>query len=177
MSVATMARVPTLGGGQRAYAKLFGRSSVVLAVLTWPGVAPAATPPPPEDVPAVSAYVELVPGSRGSRSPGRTKPRHSPLPKRVETALVREGGEDAALLEEVATSSAYGAPEREPRDQSRGQPRPPRPVEPADDDAFSAAVSVATDGDDRRLLALGLAMIGISLLTVAGVSFQRRTRV
>jgi hypothetical protein len=168
-----MARMPTLGGGQRAYAKLLGWSIAVVVALANPGTALAATPPPPEDVPAVSAYVELVPASGGSRSPGRTEPRHSPLPKSVEAELARQGGEDAALLEEAATSSTYGAPQ--PRDRTREQQRPPRLVQPEDDNALSAAVSVATDGDDRRLFALGLAMIGISLLTVAGAVLQRRT--
>src|SRR5215211_6583118 len=70
----------------------------------------AVTPPPPEDVPAVSAYVELVPTSRGRRSPGGGPTKRGTLPRAIEAQLAREGGSEAPLLKEVATSQAYGAP-------------------------------------------------------------------
>ena len=81
--------------------------------LVAPAQAGAATPPPPEDIPAVGAYVELVPTAGGSRQAGRRqRGRGLPLPIRVSRTLDRAGGSDAPLLKRVATAPDLGAPTR-----------------------------------------------------------------
>jgi hypothetical protein len=127
----------------------------------------AATPPPPEDVPAVSAYVELVPTSRGRRSPGVGSTERGTLPRAIESQLARAGGNDAPLLKEVATSPAYGAPRvRKP------VPREPD-AEPTEDSTLGAAVTVMTDGGDDRLLALGLVLLALTAGAAAAAYLRR----
>jgi len=155
------------GRNARAYAKGLGSIFVLAAGLSWTGGAVAATPPPPEDVPAVSAYVELVPTSRGRRSPGVGPTKRGTLPRAIEAQLAREGGSEAPLLKEVATSQAYGAP-------LVGKPvrREPEP-EPTRESTLGAGVSVMTDGGDDRLLALGLVLL--ALMAGAGAAAYLRS--
>jgi hypothetical protein len=153
----------------RAYAKRLGCLTVLVGSLVWAGTAPAQTPPPPEDVPAVSAYVELVPTSGGSRSP-RVGPKGSAkLPAEVEAQLRREGGADTELLREVATSREYGAPPS-----SRGTPAP-APRDPPDEESpLAAGVGVATDGSNERVAVLGLLLIAMTLGALGAAVYQRR---
>jgi hypothetical protein len=153
----------------RAYVKHLGWLTAAVSALAWAGTASGATPPPPEDVPAVSAYVELVPTSRGSRSPRVGAGGTSKLPTEVEAQLARGGGTDAPLLKEIATSRAYGAPPSAPT--SRGPMQPA--ALPPDETALGAAVGVATDGSDERVLLLGGLLV---LLTVGlgGAAVYRR---
>jgi hypothetical protein len=155
------------GPDARAYAKGLGSIFVLAAGFSWTGGAVAATPPPPEDVPAVSAYVELVPTSRGRRSPGVGPTKRGTLPRAIEAQLAREGGSEAPLLKEVATSPAYGAPRvRKP------VPREPEP-EPTEESTLGAAVTAVTDGGDHRLLALGLVLLALTA-GAAAVAYLRR---
>lgn len=149
------------GRDARAYAKRLTWTFAVLVALTWVGSASAQTPPPPEDVPAVSAYVELVPTSEGSRSPSVGPGGTVKLPPRLEAAIAREGGEDAPLLEQVTTSRALGAPP------SSRRPRRPIALPRTRDQApLAAGVGVLTDGSNGRLLLLALVLVG----TTAGVA-------
>src|SRR5829696_8702251 len=92
------------------------RRQVVVALLASlplaaPAQAEADTPPPPEDIPAVGAYVELVPTAGGSRQAGRRqRGRGLPLPSRVARSLDQAAGSDAPLLRRVATAPDLGAP-------------------------------------------------------------------
>jgi hypothetical protein len=82
-------------------------------------LAPAAFSAPPHQGPvtslkgipaAISEYVEVVPTSAGSTAVGVGKPTVKPLPAPAAKVVVAHGGQAAPALEEVATSSVYGAP-------------------------------------------------------------------
>jgi hypothetical protein len=160
------------GRDARAYAKALSWTGVLTGALLWTGTAGAASPPPPpEDVPAVSAYVELVPTSRGSRSPNAPAAKRGKLPREVEARLARQGGRDAPLLKEVATSPAYGAPPRRVRERKQTK----LPAESRDESALGSAVSVATDGSDERLVVLGFILLVVTVGGVAVAYLRRRT--
>jgi hypothetical protein len=138
---------------------------MVLGALAWPAVASAAPPPPPEDIPAASAYVELIPTSGGSRSPRVGRGGIVRLPANVEAQLAREGGADAPLLKEVATSRAYGAP------------KAVRPVDtppPSDQKALTAGIGVVSDGSSRRVALLGALLVVMTLGVVGAAVYRRR---
>lgn len=83
-------------------------------------------PPSPANA-ALAVYVETIPTGRGSRAVGEEELPRTPLPPAVRSDLVREGGEDAELLEEVATSASYGAPQQpsSARGKARTRATPP----------------------------------------------------
>jgi hypothetical protein len=154
----------------RAYAKALRWTGALAGALLWTATAGAASPPPPpEDVPAVSAYVELVPTSRGSRRPSAGATRRGTLPREVEARLARQGGRDAPLLKEVATSPAYGAPTDRMRERKQTDP----PAEPSDESTLGSAVSVATDGGDDRLIALALVLVVVTGGAAAAAYLRR----
>jgi hypothetical protein len=116
------------------------------------------------DTPAADQYVESVPASEGPRVGDGKKPATAPLPPAARTALAREGGESAAQLEEVATSSRYGAPQRKlERD---GQSSTPS--------ISSAAVSALGDDGGSDLRWLLIALIGSTALVVGAVGHRYR---
>jgi hypothetical protein len=57
--------------------------------------------------PSIDQYVEAVPSGCGRAHGGKIVAK---LPKTITRALQQQGGSDAALLEQVATSSTFGAP-------------------------------------------------------------------
>jgi hypothetical protein len=59
---------------------------------------------------AISEYVEVVPTSGGDAAVGVGKPTVKPLPAPTEKAVAESAGTAAPALEQVATSSVYGAP-------------------------------------------------------------------
>jgi hypothetical protein len=75
---------------------------------------------------AVAQYVEQIPTSSGSKATGVGKVHTKPLAAKVKKKLQAEAGKDAPLLEQVATSSAYGAPQ-----QTVAPPPPPATPAPA----------------------------------------------
>jgi hypothetical protein len=70
----------------------------------------ARTASPPANNSAIAQYFEQVPSSTGSQAPGVTKDTEASLSTDIEAALRRYGGQDAAVLRKIATSSALGAP-------------------------------------------------------------------
>jgi hypothetical protein len=97
---------------QRIVRRVVALSSLMLA--GWPAQALADTsPPPPGNYAAVSVYIEMVPTATGSKPTGGTtrKPR-AHLPARVQRRINREGGADAPVLKQLATSPGYGAPQQ-----------------------------------------------------------------
>jgi hypothetical protein len=160
------------GRDARAYAKALSWTGALAGALLWtPTAAAASPPPPPEDVPAVSAYVELVPTSRGSRSTAAGAAKRRSLPREVETRLARQGGRDAPLLKEVATSPAYGAPTGRVRERKQTK----LPAEPRDETTLGSAVSVATDGSDDRLLGLGFVLLALTVAAGVAAYLRRGT--
>jgi hypothetical protein len=130
---------------------------------------------PPEDIPAVGAYVELVPTATGFRQAGRGQHRSGvPLSRSARRALERAGGVDGKLLTQLATSPELGAPSE--------RLRPPRRQRAAgiDEDGTSLSLgrslgevgrTVAGGSDDRLLLLLGL-MAGVTAVA-AGAAARR----
>ena len=156
--------------------------AVVLAflgtVVAAPNAALAGGGPSPEEIAAVSVYVEQIPTAAGPKAAGDAKPRKTTLPASLRAEIQRAGGSDAAKLEEIATSSAYGARQvrvRAPKSTSFSAPRPgeERPLPEASGQASAAATGVVGEADDQRLI--GLAVV-LALITgvAAGAAFARR---
>ena len=161
--------------------RLLARALVAsLALIAAPGAARAGEQPSPEEIAAVSVYVEQIPTASGPQSAGGVKPRKTTLPAPVHSALRREGGTDAAKLEEIATSSAYGAPQAKPRlpkrakraaGRARGRPVP---EVPADIDSAGAVDGAEPGG--RRLVGLAAALVVITGVAGGAAVARRRQR-
>jgi hypothetical protein len=117
----------------------------------------------------VSAYVEVIPTSQGSRAPRVSPGGTAKLPAKVEAQLALDGGSDAAVLEEVATSRAYGAP-RGPRRARRATP-PAAP--PRDETPLGASASVATGGGGERVVVLGGLLLVLTVGLVGAAVYRR----
>jgi hypothetical protein len=145
-----------------------------LLALAAPGPAIADDPPRPTDIPAVQAYVELVPTSRGPKQAGAGTARGRPLGARIERLVRTQGDEDAALLERLATSPAYGAPSsptpKTPA--SKVEPMESRPT--SSGNALSAAIDAGGEGGAGRLLVLLVLLTAVT--AIIGVVAARRRR-
>jgi hypothetical protein len=158
--------------------------ALVIAALAFAAPAPAQSPPeePPPGVSSIDQYIEQIPTSRGSRVAGAGNRKGQPLPPQVRRQLREQGGADAAALERIATSPAYGAPERplnraseRSRRKSRELVRVPRDDDSSLGGALSAAASATGEDGGWRLGVLG----GVLLATTAGLcaaAYRRRGR-
>jgi hypothetical protein len=99
------------GGGRRARrGLLLVGAAGVATLLALPATAAAQTT---DDPSAVDQYVEDVPTGGGSSVPGSGgKPKNTNLPPGVTAQIADQGGDDADLLNQVASSSDYGAPQK-----------------------------------------------------------------
>lgn len=70
----------------------------------------ADSPPQPPINPAIAVYVEQIPTSEGSVVAGSTSGGPAKPPRAIVGKLRREGGADAAALEDLVTSAGLGAP-------------------------------------------------------------------
>lgn len=88
-------------------------SLATIASLAAVDPAPARNGPPhqPPEVSAVDVYRESVPTSGGPEFLGSGSGRSTPLQPAVARRLRRDGGNDARILKQIATSSASGAPD------------------------------------------------------------------
>ena len=137
----------------------------VLVALVLAAPAQAQQEPPS----AVDQYVELVPTAEGPAAPGVVEETRTPLPPAGEEALEQAPSDTAAPLDEIATSSTYGAPT---------SPEPPTPARRPDRDSSepsletSLATTLETLGstDDGRLaglfVVLALTAVGAVALAV-----------
>jgi hypothetical protein len=127
-------------------------------------------PPKAEDQSAVAQYRESIPTSSGPSFEGSDATRTTSLPPPVRATVTREAGRRAGLLVQVATSSAYGAPqERLPR--ARGT----RPEGAGAGSAIAAAPGRLLESADRgRLLGLLVVLAAISAGAVVAASRSRR---
>jgi hypothetical protein len=141
------------------------RSSLVSAALIALVLAPAAsssTPPPapPPDTPSISQYVEQIPTSHGSSSPGVGRAQSKPLPPRVSVRLHKKHDRVSTQLEKVATSSSYGTPQR----------ILPKPINSSGEsdrsNALSAVVSAVSDSGDSHVITLLLAVVFVTTAMV-----------
>jgi hypothetical protein len=140
--------------------------ALLAAVLLVPASSAGAAKSP-EDFSAADQYVETLPTSSGPSATKEGKNRRTRLPAGVKAKLEAEGGQDAASLEEVATSGRFGAPHvkgataGKNRDSSRSTTAVP-----------TASVKAVQDsGED--LLWLLFALIAITGLMVGAVAYQR----
>jgi cobalamin biosynthesis Mg chelatase CobN len=160
----------------------------LMALLAWAGQAYAQTP---SDASAVDQYVEDVPTSQGSTRPGQGKSTKTTIAPSVSSQIDAEGGSDADLLREVASSSDYGAPQKakprkaKPKAKADGPKRSIRtddgapvagPEDPSAGEAISAAASAVQGGDASRLVALLIALFVITLAALAAAGIRQKRR-
>jgi hypothetical protein len=157
---------------------------VAAGVLALPAPGAAQNPPqePPPGVSSIDQYIEQIPTSRGSRVAGTGNGKGQPLPPPVRRQLRERGGADAAALERIATSPAYGAPERPRRAPTERSRRKTRDLVRAarDDDSslssgLSAAVSAPGEDGEWRLGVLAVALVATTG-ALGAVAYRRRAR-
>ena len=143
--------------------------AVVAALLTVPAGAAAETP---QDFSAADQYVETIPTTSGPSATKDRKRSRTPLPSSVAAKLRSQGGADATALEEVATSSDFGAPQGTGRAADKGNGAGDRRSS-RDRTAVPSASVQAVRGGGEDLLWLLLAMVAITGLMVGAVTYQR----
>jgi hypothetical protein len=150
--------------------------TLVVAAAALSLVLPAAAQNPPEEPPpgvsSIDQYIEQIPTSRGSRVAGAGDGKGQPLSRKARRALREQGGPDAAALERIATSPAYGAPER-PLRKSRELVRTPSDDDPSLAAALSAAVSAPGEGGGWRLGVLAVVLLATTV-GLAAVAYRQR---
>jgi hypothetical protein len=136
------------------------RAVAIGVVLALALAAPAQAQEPPS---AADQYAELVPDAGGPKAPAPEQDTRGPLPPEAKAALDEAQPEIGEPLEEVATSSQYGAP---------SSPRPPVPREPERPEvsegasvpaALQSTVEAVTSTDDRQLVGTGVALLLVTL--------------
>jgi hypothetical protein len=147
-----------------------------VALLAAPAV--GAQDPPPEETALVDQYKEMIPtasgpkvsgggGGNGAGAGGGT-----PLPPAVATELTQAvGEEDAKRLEEVATSTRFGAPAIHPPDEGG------LPAESGAPSVLSAAVDGLAGESGGSLLPLLLALVFSTGALFGAAVYRRRQRV
>jgi len=123
---------------------------------------------------AVNQYVEVVPAAGGPKSAGIEKKAQTSLPPAGKEALRQAPPSVAGPLEEIATSSTYGAPA------IRAEPKPtkPKPQAPVRDPdvvppraptevTLGTTVSAIASATDERLLGLLFTVLMTTLGAVA----------
>jgi hypothetical protein len=123
-----------------------------------------------------------VPTSSGGAAPGVEKPTTSKLPPKAVAALEEQTPAAAPVLQEVATSSDYGAPakklemRRSASPRARGSSAPATVLHP-ERSPVPAVPSVAITlggGTGRSLVWLGLVLVATTVLLVVATLRQRR---
>ncbi len=166
---------------------------MVLALLAPAGAALAKDPPEKsEQYSAVSQYREMLPGAGGSSVlGGDDKPQQvRPLPEQTTERVYADGGEDARVLEEIATSSNYAAPQKAlpavpkakravpkssaPHDEGGREADLPPVRRGADTAVFAAAGGIFSDTGGGRFGFLAFVLMAITAACVAGAVFRRR---
>ena len=159
--------------------------AVAVSVLAFAATASAQAPPS-----AVDQYVEDPPSAGGSTPKGANGGGTGGgggsrgLPTHVSSQLEQQGGTDASLLAEVATSARYGAPGKDLAAGTVGRRGVDGDALAAADprgdvtagDTFSAAVSAVQGGDAGRLFGLLIAMAAITVVALAAAGLRHRRR-
>jgi hypothetical protein len=159
---------------------LFARSALVslVVVLAFGSLSTAALAQDPNES-AVDQYTEMVPTGGGKKAPAVEQERETvaPLPKNVESVVEKQGGKDAPVLRKVATSSTFGAPQRELGRREAAGIAPADSSDAIPGSALAAAADTITEGSGSRLggLFVVLLVIGAGAL-VAAVVRQRGLR-
>ena len=145
-----------------------------------------------------------MPTSGGATVPGKkNKPKKNSLPPAVSNSIEQQGGSDAGILREVATSPDYGAPATSaPKGNAGNKPKAkkgkrkdaaqgaqgtargaspeghviPRPQDSSPSEALSAAVSAVQGGDAARMVGLLVVLFLISVAALATAALRHRRR-
>jgi hypothetical protein len=171
-------------GSLRSQLALLCASAVALIAIA-PALAEDPPPPTPPATPSIDQYVETVPTSNGGVSPGVGKPRTKSLPHRVSARLHARPDAVTKRLEAIATSSVYGAPQRDlspPRGSATQRTAPanssagpkaanpkaanPKAANPKAANPLSAAVSAVSDSGDSHVFWLVAALIVVTTTMV-----------
>jgi hypothetical protein len=172
-------------GSLRSQLTLLCASAVALIAVA-PALAEDPPPPTPPATPSIDQYVETVPTSNGGVSPGVGKPRTKSLPHRVSARLNARPDAVTKRLEAIATSSVYGAPQRDlspPRGSATQRTAPanssagpkaanPKAANPKAANPLSAAVSAVSDSGDSHVFWLVAALI-VMTTTMVWASARR----
>jgi hypothetical protein len=149
---------------------LLAVSAVSVALLAGGGDAAAEDDSSVPDSPSIAQYIEDVPTAAGASpaAPGGESGEGA-LPARVRERIASEGGEDAAQLEQLATSPGFGAPRRSP---ARGGSTPAA----GSPGSLAAAASALEDQDSGELGRILVLMLAITIAGVAAAAVGLRRR-
>jgi hypothetical protein len=130
----------------------------------------------------VDQYVEDVPSAGGTTHPGKGKPKKDTIKPSVETQIEEQGGSDAPVLTEVATSSDYGAgPKLKPAAPKmtvrEGEISKADPEADVSNGAIAAsAVSAVSGAETARLAGFLVILFVISVATLTAAALRQRRR-
>jgi hypothetical protein len=151
---------------------------VALAGAAAPGALAAGSPPlPPHS--GVEQYVEQLPSATGATALGRGGGKASKLAPAAARAVAKQGGSDAQVLQQLATSPRYGAPPAAKQRPAAQTTSPAVTTAPAPEataappQAPGAVSAAATTLGLRSLWPLALALLAV---TGAAVLLARRGR-
>jgi len=126
--------------------------------------------------PAICQYAEDIPTSKGSKPTGSGKEKVKKLPSSVEQKIREQSPTLAPKLEEVATSTKYGAPE-EIKATKQEQKRVAKRVRAAQVERarpIPAALGAVSGSGDGRLLGLVIVMAAMTVGAVATAAIRKR---
>ena len=149
-----------------------GVGLLACACLVW--LAPAASASgSPQDSGVYDQYTEQIPTAGGNQHSGTGAPGaggpSTPGPTGsivLPANLTKDGGKDAKTLREIATSPRYGAPNGTGSLPESSSSSPP---------ALSAAIGAVTDGSDRRMVGLFVALLAVTAVSLGFAAARRRT--
>lgn len=149
----------------RTHLRLAAACATLVLVVAAPAQAQPAPPAPGAS--GVEQYRELVPGAGGPSAPGVGATERTPLPRAGEEALADAPPGVANALQEVATSSEYGAPT------SSGEAGTAGGANISTDATLESTLSAIGSASDARVLGLLLAVLSTTVAAVA-LAFGRR---
>jgi hypothetical protein len=134
----------------------------------------------PSDQSAGDQYVETLPTAKGPRAPGRGK-RAKRISRDLSRKLAQHGGSDAATLEALATSPAFGvSDDAEQGSGAKGstgkgshKSRSRKNRHGGSAPAVPSAAINAAEGGEAGLGWLVLAILAITALALGAVGYQR----
>jgi hypothetical protein len=122
--------------------------------------------PPSPGASGVEQYRELVPGAGGPSAPGVGSSDRAPLPRAAQDALAQAPPDVASALEEIATSSEYGAPANGGSGQGgRG--------DVSTDAGLRSTLSAIGSASDARVLGVLFVVLGMTVAAV-GLALSRK---
>jgi hypothetical protein len=167
MSLTTIERAM----GRTLPRRCLAAGGVLLAVTAPPAFAQGSPPPPLPGDAAIYQYREAVPTGGGPVAPTPGTTRVTPLPATVQAALSTRGGTAAPLLDTVATSSDYGAPQHRIRPPDAAPLPPGGTALPSPSPARGIEAAAASIAD---VPARVVALLTLLLATAAAVFLAAR---